>query len=353
MKIGLQMVFQNYGRRSADADLVQQEIRLAELAEDLDFDELWPVEHHFTDYAACPDNTQLLSYLAARTSTIGLATGAVILPWNDPLRVAEKLVFLDHLSNGRAVFGMGRGLSRREYAGFGIDMEQSRDRFDEASVMILEALETGFIEGDGAYYPQARTEIRPEPRGTFNGRTHSVAMSPDSVQQAGKLGVGMLLFSNKPDEASAKDIEAYNAVFAEYHDHPAPAPRFCDFMVCDPDASNAGDLATKHIGGYFSEVMHHYELGGEHFKRSRSYKSYGEQAKEMEKLGIDGAQKAYVSVQAAGTPEQIVARLERRRDAVGDFDLNLCAFFGGLSPEQSESSMRLFAREVIPALRAW
>ncbi|NQY92472.1 MAG: LLM class flavin-dependent oxidoreductase, partial [Deltaproteobacteria bacterium] len=131
------MVFQNFGRRAPDGELVQSELRMAEMAEDLGFDELWPVEHHFTDYAACPDNAQLLSYLAARTSSIGLATGAVILPWNDPLRVAEKIVLLDHLSNGRAVFGMGRGLSLREYNGFGIDMEESRDRFDEASEMIL------------------------------------------------------------------------------------------------------------------------------------------------------------------------------------------------------------------------
>ena len=67
---------------------------------------------------------------------------------------------LDHLSNGRAVLGLGRGLARFEYEHFGIDMNTSRDRFDEASRMIVDALDTGFIEGKGPFYPQLRTEIR-------------------------------------------------------------------------------------------------------------------------------------------------------------------------------------------------
>lgn len=353
MRIGLQLVFQNYGRRVSDAELFQSEVRLAEMAEDLGFSEIWPVEHHFTDYAACPDNTQLLSYLAARTKTIQLATGAVILPWNDPLRVVEKLVMLDHLSGGRAVFGMGRGLARCEYAGFGIDMEESRDRFDEASAMILEALETGFIEGDGPYYPQARTEIRPTPRGSFQGRCHSVAMSPDSALQAGKLGVGMILFSNKPDEACAADVANYAEAFRAAHKKDPPKPRFCDFMVCEQDAALGASMASQHMGAYFGEVMHHYELGGDHFKKSRAYQSYGEQAKAMEALGADEAVANYVSVQSGGTPDQILQRLERRRGIVGDFDLNVCAFYGGLSPEQAEKSMKNFAAEVIPVVSKW
>jgi len=135
MDFGIQMIFQSYGYDESvtDGQVYDEEIRLALLAEELGFDKLWPVEHHFEDYAFCPDNIQFLSYLAARTTRIGLATGAVILPWNDPLRVAEKVCLLDHLSGGRAVFGMGRGLARREYQPFGIDMDTSRERFDEAA----------------------------------------------------------------------------------------------------------------------------------------------------------------------------------------------------------------------------
>ncbi len=110
----------------------------------------------------CPDNTQFLSYLAARTSTIKLQTTAVILPWNDPLRVIEKIALLDNLADGRVIFGMGRGLARREFEAFRLDMGESRGgRFDEAAEMILRGLEEGYAENDGTFYKQPRVPIHP------------------------------------------------------------------------------------------------------------------------------------------------------------------------------------------------
>ena len=93
MQFGIQMVFQNFDRANSgvtDGQVYDEEIRLGLLAEELGFDALWPVEHHFEDYSFCPDNTQFLSYMAARTKRIKLGTGAVILPWNVPVRIAEK-----------------------------------------------------------------------------------------------------------------------------------------------------------------------------------------------------------------------------------------------------------------------
>ena len=75
---------------------------------------VWAVEHHFFDYSFCPDNTQWLSYIAGRTERVDVGTAAVIMPWNEPLRVAEKVALLDQVAGGRVRFGMGRGLSRRE-----------------------------------------------------------------------------------------------------------------------------------------------------------------------------------------------------------------------------------------------
>jgi len=103
MDVGLLVIFQNYLGRGTDDDMVAAELALAELAEDSGFDKFWAAEHHFTDYSACPDNIQYLSYIAGRTSSIKLGTGAVIVPWNSPIRVAEKMAFLDYLSAGRAV----------------------------------------------------------------------------------------------------------------------------------------------------------------------------------------------------------------------------------------------------------
>jgi alkanesulfonate monooxygenase SsuD/methylene tetrahydromethanopterin reductase-like flavin-dependent oxidoreductase (luciferase family) len=80
----------------------------------------------------------------------------VVLPWHDPLRVAEDVIMLDHLSNGRFIFGMGRGLGRIEFGGFRVNQEDSREIFVEASQMILEALERGYCEYDGKFIKQPR-----------------------------------------------------------------------------------------------------------------------------------------------------------------------------------------------------
>src|SRR5258706_3824569 len=174
------------------------------MAEPLGFDKVFVVGHHFPDYGACPDNAQFLSYLAAKTSRVKLGTGAFILPWNTPIRVAEKIAFLDHLSGGRAVLGVGRGLARSEYDGFGIGMQESRDRFDEAARMILDATDSGWIEGTGPYYPQARTPIRPRPLRGFRDRLYAIGMSPESVEQAARLGARLAILSQIPWETWAE-----------------------------------------------------------------------------------------------------------------------------------------------------
>jgi len=148
MKTGYLMLFQNGHEGLSDADMVKKEMELSVLTEECGFDAIWSAEHHFDSYSMIPDNLQALTYVAARTSRIKLGTGAVILPWNEPIRVAEKLSMLDALCDGRLLYGIGRGLARKEYEAFGIDMEEARGRFEEAAPMILNALETGFIEGE-------------------------------------------------------------------------------------------------------------------------------------------------------------------------------------------------------------
>src|SRR5579871_5053069 len=147
LDVGMMMVFASYGWDGIGDDRVwEEEIRLARLAADLGFDCLWSAEHHFNDYSFVPDNLQLTTYLAALCPDVGLGTAAVILPWHDPLRVAEQAAVLDMLCKGRLRLGLGRGLARREFAAFRMSMDESRERFDEAAPMIVNALKTGFIE---------------------------------------------------------------------------------------------------------------------------------------------------------------------------------------------------------------
>ena len=95
------------------------------------FDTLSAVEHdfyNFYNYAMSPDNTQLLGHLAANTERIKLLDGAVILLWNDPLWVVERMIVLDRFCNGCPRFGIWCGLARCEYDMFGVDRSRLRMR---------------------------------------------------------------------------------------------------------------------------------------------------------------------------------------------------------------------------------
>jgi alkanesulfonate monooxygenase SsuD/methylene tetrahydromethanopterin reductase-like flavin-dependent oxidoreductase (luciferase family) len=354
MDVGILHIFQNFEGRVGDDEMVAGEMRLAELAEPLGYDKLWCVEHHFTDYSACPDNLQFLSWVAARTRRIRLATGAVIVPWNDPLRVAEKVALLDHLSGGRAVLGLGRGLARREYAGFGIDMGESRARFDEASRMIVDALDSGFVEGAGPYYPQVRTEIRPRPRRGFRDRFYCVGMSPDSVEQAAALGARLMIFSQQTWEAFATgSLEQYRAAYRRHHAAEAPPPLTGDLMFCDEDPHRAEELAMQYMPNYFLTIIRHYEIMSEHFKQVKGYDHYATSGELFKQVGLETAAKVYCGVQTWGTPDAILEKLRARRELLGEFELDLISYYGGMPVAVAERSVRLFAEKVLPELHRW
>src|SRR5207253_7246207 len=187
MDVGMMMVFASYGwENCSDKRVWDEDIRLARLAADLGFDCLWSAEHHFNDYSFVPDNIHLMTWLAARHPDIDIGTAAVIVPWHDPLRVAENAAVLDMLSKGRLRLGLGRGLARREFAAFRLSMDESRGRLQEAAPMIVKALKTGFIEGDGKFDKQPRNEIPPRPQYSFDGRIYAVASSEESVDSAAK-----------------------------------------------------------------------------------------------------------------------------------------------------------------------
>lgn len=354
MDVGMQMIFSSVGWDVDDVETFQQELKMARMAEDLGFDVLWPAEHHFFDYSWCPDNTQLLSYLAAATERIHLGTAAVIMPWHEPLRVAEKISMLEHLAPGRIRFGMGRGLSRREYASFrGIEMDESRGRFDEGSQMVIEALRTGFIEGEGPYYPQPRTEIRPRPRSDMDGRIYAVASSDDSVESAARLGARMVMFADRSWKSRMPSIVRWRELFQEFHGVDAPPPMTADFCYCHPDADVAAERARTYMGTYLGSVLEHYEVMGDHFASTEGYDAYAKAAEVLRKVGSSGFLEGFMDATAHGTPDQILEQFRARRELLGEFELATCFRFGGIPHDEAEESMRLFAAECLPELQSW
>jgi alkanesulfonate monooxygenase SsuD/methylene tetrahydromethanopterin reductase-like flavin-dependent oxidoreductase (luciferase family) len=354
MDVGVQMVFASYGWDNiGDAQVWDEELRLARLADELGFDVLWSVEHHFFDYSFCPDNLQLMSYLAGVTSHADLGTAAVILPWHDPLRVAEQVAILDHLAKGRFRFGIGRGLARREFAAFRGTMDESRERFDEAAPMIIEALRTGFIEGNGKHYKQPRIAIRPRPERSFADRIYAVASSEDSVEASARLKTRMVMFADRPWPMRLPQIERHRALFREFHNAEAPPFLIADFCVCTPTMDGAEDLARRHMGSFVDSNLVHYEILSGHFATTKGYDSYAKKAEMAKQTGRDGMVEAFMRAAVWGTPDRILREIEARRAAVGEFELCTCFRFGGTPYELAERSLRLYAKEVLPVLQSW
>jgi alkanesulfonate monooxygenase SsuD/methylene tetrahydromethanopterin reductase-like flavin-dependent oxidoreductase (luciferase family) len=159
MHVGMTTFFQNIGRSISDYEVYRHEISMADLAEPLGFDSIWGAEHHFDDYTMCPNVAQFLTYMAARTKHVKLGSMVMVLPWHNPVRLVEEVSVLDNLSDGRVILGIGRGLGRIEFRGFGAAMSESRARFSEYAQAIMQGLETGFIEHAGEFYNQPRIAI--------------------------------------------------------------------------------------------------------------------------------------------------------------------------------------------------
>jgi alkanesulfonate monooxygenase SsuD/methylene tetrahydromethanopterin reductase-like flavin-dependent oxidoreductase (luciferase family) len=354
MDVGLQMVFASYGWTNvADEQVWDEELRLARLAADLGFDVLWSVEHHFNDYSFCPDNLQLMSYLAAECPEVGLGTAAVILPWHDPLRVAEQASILDHLSRGRLRLGIGRGLARREFEAFRGTMDESRERFDEAAEMILRGLRTGFMEGSGPFYRQPRIEIRPRPTRSFEGRVYAVASSDDSVVSAAKLNARMVMFADRPWPMRMPAIQKHRDLVRELHGHEAGPPLLADFCVCTPTMDGAEEQARQYMGKFVESNFYHYELLGPHFSTVKGYDAYAQKIAMAREIGMDGIVSAFMEAAVWGTPDRILRKFEERRAIVGEFELATSFRFGGTPLDLAESGLRLYAKEVLPVVHSW
>ncbi len=356
MDVGLQLILTSGGwdQTPSDGQVYAEELALGRQAEELGFDAIWPTEHHFFDYSFCPDNLQLLSYFAACTESIALGTAAIILPWNDPLRVAEKVSMLDHLSNGRVRVGFGRGLSRREYAPFrSVEMDEARERFDEASMMIVAALETGIIEGGGPMYPQTPIEIRPRPERSFTDRIYAVANSADSVEACARMGGRMIMFAETNWQKRMGSIETHRQRFRELHGREAPPVMTADFTYCHSDPDMARERAERYLAGYLSTLLEHYELMGDHFADIKGYSGYAGQADKLRQVGVERYIEGFLAANAYGTPQQIIDRLEERREILGSFEECTCFRFGGIPFDEADASMRLFASEVLPVIKGW
>ena len=352
MKAGMVVAMQNHpDDYHADHDLYWEECRLADLAEPLGFDSLWAVEHHFDSYAMIPDVVQFLTYMAGRTSRIQLGTAVIVLPWHDPVRVAEQIAMLDILSKGRLLVGFGRGAAKLEYQGFRIPMEEARARFIEAAEIVVKALKNERFSHQGRYYQIPEMSIRPRPYSDFSGRLYGATISPESVEVMARLGIGMLAILQRDWDSTVAEIERYSAFYRDLRGHePMPPVVVARVIIGDTD-EEARVLARRYIGGHWKMADLHYGITrGDHAGVSgyEHYAKMGGMIKQMDPaVMLDNT----IAPHIYGTPETCLRRIRALRDKFGTNHFAAIFSDGGIPSELAEKNIRRFAAEVLPQLR--
>ncbi len=163
-------------------------------AERLGLDSVFLVEHHFTGQGQVSASLTLLAYLAARTQRIRLGTAVVVLPWHNPVLIAEQAATLDLLSNGRLDLGVGKGYRGAEFDGFCIPQDQAGERFDEAVAVIRKAWTSdGRFSHEGARWRFHDVVVEPAPVQRPHPPLWLAAGSPDSIRRAARDGFNLLL----------------------------------------------------------------------------------------------------------------------------------------------------------------
>jgi len=354
MKVGIALNMLCQPGRS-DASVVGEHLAMGDLAEPLGFDSLFALEHHFTGYAMSPAPTQLLSYYAGRSKRIQLGTAVIVLPWHDPVRVAEQIALLDIMCGGRCIFGFGRGAASVEYEGFRIPMEEARPRFVEAAQIVVKALSNDSFEHEGEFFRIPRTAIRPRPVSHPERRFYASAVSPDSAEIMAKLGFGLLMVMQNEWPKAAEDIARYRAIATEAGHAPRP-PIILTNVCCAESRDEAQERAVKYLGLKWQSIDTHYHFSDGHLATVKGYESYGKMAKTYAKINSSAEAKAkatdfYVSIQIVGTPKDCLDKIAELQRCTGMDHLVTEFSFGGLPHEEAEVNMRLFADKVIPVLQ--
>jgi len=352
MHAGLSLFFQNLDDADTDAAVMQHGFTLAARAEASGFESVWTPEHHFAGYMLTPTPPQFLSWVAGQTSTVKLGTMVTVLPWHDPIRVAESFTMLDHLSGGRAILGLGRGLGRTEFEGFRTPMGESRRRFTEYSEALVNALETGVMESDGELYQQPPTQIRPAPLASFRNRTFASAISPASMDLMARLGAGLMVIAQKPWDKTEAELRAYRDYFLELNGHEAPKPILCVMVCVNEDAAEAQRMRDQYIQRYARSTVEHYEFANVGFAEIEGYEYYAALAQNIAKHGLEKFNGFLGDLQVWGTPDQVTEQLldyVRRTDAGAVLST---LSFGGMPHHEADANFELYAREVLPMIKA-
>ncbi len=354
MHVGLASGFAHQrGKNYPDVQFVQDEVENLVLAEELGFDSVWITEHHFSDYSMSNDPLQLLTYIAGRTKRIKLGTQVIIVPWHDPVRLAEYIINLDILSRGRAILGFGNGLAPHEYQGLRIDQNNARELYTEILELVIPALETGIIEGEGKLIKQPRRELRPQPLKSFEGRKFCGSLSGSSMRTAAKLGFGNMILM-LPQRGKETPPDMYDAVWKEVRADGSvpPPPMLGGNYYIHENADYAQEQGETYMANTMRAGITNYSLDKPGtFTAIKGYESYEKMT--MLPEAVEPYVADFGKSVVAGTPQMILDRMWELKDIYKPQGFFPHLYFGGMAQADAVASMHLFAEKCLPEIKSW
>ncbi len=308
---------------------LDQFIDLVVEAEGLGFHGIALVEHHFMGTGQISSALSLLAYLAARTKRIRLGTGVVVLPWHNPVLLAEQVATIDQLSHGRFDFGIGRGYRPSEFAGFCMTPAEASARYEETYAFLKRAWSSSEpFQHRGEFWSFDNVVIDPPVVQKPHPPMWVGAASRDSIVRAGREGLNLLLDQIGTVEVVAERIATYRSAVEQ------------SGRVFDP--GTVGVTRALHIVSNQQEWREAHEMRAKLLEHLRKQSGQAGAPPKVEKLKTFSDSSLTIDEAALiGYPHEVAERIQKLKDAGVDYIL--LADISG-----SRYSLRTFANEVMP-----
>jgi alkanesulfonate monooxygenase SsuD/methylene tetrahydromethanopterin reductase-like flavin-dependent oxidoreductase (luciferase family) len=329
--------------------VVAEELARVELAEALGFDDVWVPEQHFSPYCLAGDALLLAGHIAARTRRVRIGTAVVNLTFTHPLRFAERVALLDHVTGGRVDVGIGRGYQFPQYGVFGVPIDETRAIFDEALDVVLRAWSGEEFSHEGRWFRIPRVRIWPPAvRPPAAVLLHAVN-SPDSMARAIARGIPALMARPlSPFAEQVEEIARYRAALVAAGADPAPVlarTTVLKYAFLAPTRAEARALPREALEWDLAILQHLTTPSTT--EMPRGYALYEQRGGRLPEYAYeDWLEHVLLFDDPAGCAEKI----RRLRDA-GAERLLLWMGPGGVSHDLLVRSMRLFAERVMPEFR--
>ncbi len=329
---------------------LMDEVALVQAGDRSGFKYTWVTEHHFlTEYSHLSASEVFLGYLAHATSRIHIGSGIfnITPPVNHPARIAERVAMLDHLSQGRFEFGMGRGSSTTEQAGFGItEPELTREMFDEVVGEFRSMWKDDEYAGHkGEHFNMPVRNVLPKPFTNPHPPMWVAAGSPSTFEKAARMGLGVLCFTLGDVEQLKPLIEIYKTTIqgcdpvGEYvNDNIMVTSQ----LLCLEDGQRVRDIAPTLAGGYQSSLLFRYL---DTFPRPEGVPVWPDLIPESGRADFEAAIENRTL--CYGTPDE-VAESVKRYEAAGVDQLVFGMLSSAMSGEVAIESADTFGKFVIP-----